>query len=215
MTSTLPANDVDLVLEKQSGIMLDIGCGANKQAGFVGLDIRPLPGVDIVWDIQRMPWPLPDNSVVSAISSHLVEHIPPFISDPRLLNLIRLLIDKEIISQSEVAEYIGSIEPVPIFISFMNEVWRVLKPGAKFAISCPHGHSNGFLQDPTHINEINETTWAYFDPYESRTGGMLYGIYQPKPWEINFLHWSPDANIEVILVKRDEQSSNISETKYE
>jgi len=222
MTLTLPANDeaVTTVLQKQTGIMLDIGCGGNKQAGFVGLDIRPLPGVDIVWDIQKFPWPLPDESVINAISSHLVEHIPPFLPDPRLLGLIRLLLDRELISQSEIAAYIGDIEPVPTFIRFMNEVWRILKPGAKFAICCPHGRSNGFLQDPTHINEINETTWAYFDPYENRTNGLLYNIYRPKPWEIKFLNWSPDANIEVILVKRNaDENGNageaISETKYE
>lgn len=71
------SSPIDDLLRDKSGINLDIGCGANKQTGFVGIDIRPLPGVDIVWDITKFPWPLPDNCVNNAMASHLVEHIPP------------------------------------------------------------------------------------------------------------------------------------------
>ena len=152
-----------------TGIQLDIGCGANKQPNFIGMDVRDLPGVDIVHDVEVYPWPLPDDCVLQAVCSHLVEHINP-------------------------AKF-G-------FINFMNEVWRVMVPDGRFAIVCPHGSSQGFLQDPTHINAINETTWAYFDPEESRTQGMLYNIYQPKPWRIVHLSWSPNANVDVILEKR-------------
>ena len=59
------------------GIFLDIGCGANKQEGWIGMDVRPLPGVDIVQDVESFPWPLPDNSVKAAMASHLVEHLNP------------------------------------------------------------------------------------------------------------------------------------------
>ncbi len=68
---------VNALLSAQSGIRLDIGCGENKQPGFVGLDNRPLEGVDIVWDAEKYPWPLPDGCVLTAVASHLVEHINP------------------------------------------------------------------------------------------------------------------------------------------
>lgn len=161
---------IDEILTQKSGIRLDIGCGANKQENFVGIDIRPLEGVDIVHDVESFPWPLPDECVTTAVCSHLVEHINP--------------------------HKFG-------FINFMNEVWRVMKPGGEIAIACPHGASPGFLQDPTHCNALNETTWAYFDPEENRANGMLYNIYQPKPWRIKYLSWNPATNIEVILVKRE------------
>lgn len=93
------------------------------------------------------------------------------------------------------------------FIRFMDEVWRVMKPGGQFAIATPHGASPGFLQDPTHCNPCNEATWAYFDPLEPNTGGGLYRIYRPKPWQIKNLSWDPAANIEVVLVKRREDRS--------
>ena len=60
-----------------SGIRLDIGCGAGKQPGFIGIDYRALPGVDIVHNIEETPWPLEDESVLVAVSSHVLEHINP------------------------------------------------------------------------------------------------------------------------------------------
>ena len=68
---------IDSVISNKRGIMLDIACGANIQKGFVGIDIRPLDGVDIVHDLNTYPWPLPDESVLTAVCSHYIEHIPP------------------------------------------------------------------------------------------------------------------------------------------
>lgn len=195
-------SDIDALLQSKSGIRLDIGGGGNPQPGFVNMDARSLPGVDVVWDVTKFPWPLPDECVLTAISSHLVEHIPPFQADPKLLGLIALLLKKSAITQAEVDEYIGEHSSMPMFIRFMNEVWRVLKTGGEFAISCPHGRSDGFLQDPSHIHAINEAKWAYFDPFEPNTGGMLYAIYRPLPFRIKYIAWDPAANIEVVLVKR-------------
>ena len=69
--------EIEKVLSENSGIRLDIGCGENKQDSFVGLDIRDLDDVDIVWDFENYPWPLPDESVLVAMASHVVEHINP------------------------------------------------------------------------------------------------------------------------------------------
>ncbi len=73
-------------------IRLDIGCGGNKQPGFIGLDKRQLPGVDIVHDVEVFPWPLDDESVALAISSHLIEHIKPWLSIDFMNEIWRVLI---------------------------------------------------------------------------------------------------------------------------
>ena len=159
--------NIDKLIADRAGIRLDVGCGEAKQSGFVGLDKRALEGVDIVHDVEVFPWPLPDECVVVAVCSHLVEHIKPW-----------------------------------LFIDFMNELWRVMRVDGEAAISLPHGSSQGFLQDPTHCNACNETTFAYFDPEEPHTAGLLWQIYKPKPWRIKYMSWSPSANIEVVLVKR-------------
>ncbi len=90
-----------------------------------------------------------------------------------------------------------------IFIKFMNEVWRILKPGGKMMIACPYGSSSGQIQDPTHCNPCNEVTWAYFDPLEPNTDGLLWRIYKPKPWRIECNVWDTTANMEVVLIKRN------------
>lgn len=69
--------DITKALKNSEGIRLDVGCGDGKQKGFVGLDIRPLPGVDIVWDLEQTPYPLPDECCRSIVASHVVEHINP------------------------------------------------------------------------------------------------------------------------------------------
>lgn len=162
---------IDNLIASNGGIMLDIGCGSFKQPGYIGMDIRELPGVDIVHDVETFPWPLPDDCVHRAFASHLVEHINP--------------------------HKFG-------FVNFMNEVWRVMRLGGEFAIACPHGSSQGFIQDPTHCNPINEATWSYFAPFSQRPDGSyvgLWNIYQPKPWHIKILTANPAGNMEVVLEK--------------
>lgn len=71
--------DLQKLLKAKRGILLDIGCGENKQKGFVGMDRRKLPGVDIVHDLERFPYPLPDESCLTIVGSHIVEHIKPWL----------------------------------------------------------------------------------------------------------------------------------------
>ena len=61
-------------------IMLDLGCGGNKQQGFIGMDMREIPGVDIVHDAEVFPYPLEDESCAVIKASHLVEHIKPWLT---------------------------------------------------------------------------------------------------------------------------------------
>ena len=65
------------IFEKASGIKLDVGCGINKQKGFVGMDMVRHPHVDIVHDVQKLPWPIPANCCHQIVMSHLWEHIEP------------------------------------------------------------------------------------------------------------------------------------------
>jgi SAM-dependent methyltransferase len=57
------------------GETLDLGCGKAKTPGAVGIDIAPAPGVDIVHDLNRVPWPLADGRFDAVICSHVVEHL--------------------------------------------------------------------------------------------------------------------------------------------
>lgn len=160
------------------GFSLDLGCGEGKQKGYIGMDRRVVPGVDIVWDIESVapvpawarnvvgaassPWPIPDNSVDKLLCSHVLEHITP------------------------------SVLP-----AVMDEMWRVMRWDGQVLIAVPHGDSYGFRQDPTHIGMFNESTFSYFDPAQG-----LWGIYKLKPWLIRRMHSSPYHNMEVVLEPR-------------
>lgn len=54
---------------------IDLGCGARKKPGFIGIDYLPAPGVDHVLDLTKDKFPLPDGSVDHVFSSHFFEHI--------------------------------------------------------------------------------------------------------------------------------------------
>ena len=50
------------MLTETETMNLDIGCSDKKREGFLGMDCRPLGGVDIVHDIENIPWPVGDES---------------------------------------------------------------------------------------------------------------------------------------------------------
>jgi len=195
----------EILKDKDQGCKLDIGCGANKQpGGFVGIDARPLDGVDIVWNLEKFPWPLPDESVSFATAAHILEHITPSAPDARLVGLIDLLLKKKVVKESEVKECIGEYDCGPIFLRMMDEIWRIMKPQGQLVISTPHGENKGYAQDPTHVNMIVPATMAYFDPL---VGTPLYAVYEPAPWKIVKLYYDLNGNIECALEKRQDDPS--------
>ena len=56
---------------------IDLGCGPNKQEGFIGADVREFKGVDVVCDLGKAEWPWKDDTVDEAHASHFVEHLTP------------------------------------------------------------------------------------------------------------------------------------------
>jgi len=55
-------------------LRIDLGCGTNKQSGFVGVDRYPLPGVDAIVDMNGL-LPFRDSSVDLLFASHSLEHV--------------------------------------------------------------------------------------------------------------------------------------------
>jgi len=59
---------------------VNLGCGNVALPGFVGLDkARHSPHVDIVHDLNSIPWPIEDDSVDRILCSHVLEHLDGFI----------------------------------------------------------------------------------------------------------------------------------------
>jgi ubiquinone/menaquinone biosynthesis C-methylase UbiE len=56
--------------------ILDVGCGANKYEGAIGLDNNPKTAADVIHDLGDFPYPFPDNEFDLIIASHVIEHVP-------------------------------------------------------------------------------------------------------------------------------------------
>jgi len=120
-------------------LRLDLGCGPRCHEGFVGVDIRPGKGIQVVVDLARNRWPWPDNSVDEVICSHMFEHVPRRFRS-----------------------------------HFVNELHRVLKPGAKAAVVTPAWSNVRAYGDITHEwPPVTEMFWAYLDK-EWRTENAVY-----------------------------------------
>lgn len=56
--------------------ILDVGCGANKTEGAIGLDNNPRAAADVIHDLGEIPYPFADNEFDLVVSNHVVEHVP-------------------------------------------------------------------------------------------------------------------------------------------
>ena len=54
---------------------LNLGCGQNKQAGYVNTDREPAVQPDVVMDLEKFPWPFEDDSVDEVLAFHVLEHV--------------------------------------------------------------------------------------------------------------------------------------------
>lgn len=117
-------------------------------------------GADIVHDLFTFPWPLEDRSVSEARCSHFVEHLP--------------------------MEYVDGKD---MLFAFMDEVWRILKPGGTFEVRHPHLQSERAFQDPTHRRFLPAATWAYMSADWRKANGLD--------------HYNVDCDFEIVTIMGD------------
>jgi predicted SAM-dependent methyltransferase len=145
---------------------IDLACGGNKKEGYYGIDISDYFEVDLVHDLTVYPWPIDDNSVEEVYCSHYIEHIPH--------------VDiRGILKQSESFEEFKEklLESKDGFISFVNELYRILKVGGIATVIVPYYTSVRALGDPTHTRYVGDFSFLYLNK-EWRDNNKLdhYGI---------------------------------------
>lgn len=123
---------------------LDLGCGKNKKDGFIGVDCRPFDGVDVVFNLAGMNYPYWDGAMPGGVP----KGIPwPWENDS---------VDE--VHCSHMVEHLKPHERV----HFVNELWRVMKKGAKAAIITPHYASVRAYGDLTHQWPPVVTFWYLY-----------------------------------------------------
>ncbi len=55
--------------------ILDLGCGLRKHAGAIGVDVNSSSHADIIHDLNRFPYPFPDNYFSEIICDNIIEHL--------------------------------------------------------------------------------------------------------------------------------------------
>ena len=68
-----------IIKSKEKSIIIDLGCGQNKNLNAIGIDKVAFKGVDLVWDLETTPYPLPSECATILIASHVVQQLKPWL----------------------------------------------------------------------------------------------------------------------------------------
>lgn len=139
--------------EPQAGpVRLNLGANQHPMEGYVNVDAVQYTGVDTVADLEKR-WPWADDSVDEIYTADLPEHLRGWYE----------VYDVENAATLEDIKY-ALLHPRRVYgvLHFMNESWRVLKPGGLLRARIPTTESKAWAQDPTHVSFWNENTLLYF-----------------------------------------------------
>lgn len=76
-------------IEEKKPVMLNLGCGADIAEGFINIDVRNIPGIDMRIDIRKLPF---ENDSADHIRLHdVLEHFPLRIAVDVLKECFRVL----------------------------------------------------------------------------------------------------------------------------
>lgn len=113
---------------------LDFGCGINKRQDFTGIDNKAFPGVDIVLDV---------------------------VAKDEAGNFKQWPWEDNSVEEAHASHFIEHLKPDER-VHFVNELYRVLKPGAKTTVVCPHWSSCRAYGDLTHQWPPVCEFWFYY-----------------------------------------------------
>jgi predicted SAM-dependent methyltransferase len=100
------------------------------------------------------------------------------------------------------------VEHTPDLMKFMDEVYRILKPGGKIKIVCPYYNSMRCWQDPTHKRAISEATFLYYNK-DWRTTNKL--DHYPISSDFDYTY---GYNINMAWANRSEEARNFAIKHY-
>ena len=74
------------------------------------------------------------------------------------------------------------IEHMVDVVPFLDECWRIIKPGGHLVIRTTYFMSEQAYRDPTHFHFFTLESFDYFDP--DTVLGNVYGWYSDRKWKI-------------------------------
>lgn len=158
---------------KIEGTKIDLACGDNKREDYIGIDKIKTASTDYVWDLEVFPWPIESDSVEEINCSHYIEHIPH--QNPR--KEIEKVLNESSSFEEFKKKFKEKEEEKDGFVKFINEVYRILKPGGKVHIVSPYYTSMRAFGDPTHTRYIADSSLWYLSREWMETNNLShYGL---------------------------------------
>jgi SAM-dependent methyltransferase len=158
--------------------ILDLGCGLKtKIAGSIGVDKRPAPHVDIIHDLNTIPYPFNDNEFDYVEMSHILEHL-----------------DRPLEVLNEVYR-----------ITKNGGIIRIITPHFSSYLSygdLEHYHHFGFITfknlENTGLFKVKKYKIWFTDIYKVLGISLLANLF-PRKWEKYFCFIFPALYVEVFL----------------
>lgn len=69
--------------------VLHLGCGGKKLPGSTGVDFCEESDADVIWDLDKTPYPFEDNSWDRVVAEHVLEHVNNYL--PAIEEIHRIL----------------------------------------------------------------------------------------------------------------------------
>jgi SAM-dependent methyltransferase len=166
-------------------VRLDLGCGKNKAAGFIGVDTLKFDGVDVACDLSQHLWKFSKDA-------HPALKLQPTTIGPDVYILADESVDE--VHCSHFLEHLTGKERV----GFFNELYRVLKPGAQARFITPHWSNERAYGDPTHQwPPVCSWTYPYLEKawrdvnaphsgYTCNFSNVLIGTHDPNDQWVAF-----------------------------
>lgn len=131
----------------------------------------------MAFDLAELPWPLEDESVDELLALDVFEHLAREIIFPPPLGRIFVAL--------EVQEW-------------LDECWRVLKPGGLLEMRLPAWNNPYSWRDPTHQRVFHQESFLYWCPSAPGTVWKDFGRYYFGP---DYQKWwrpaDPDGGVTV------------------
>jgi SAM-dependent methyltransferase len=167
---TIPSLNVAFNKAMNGPAKINLGCGTDIRPDWINMDRLDLPGVDVVHNLMRFPYPFDDDSAEEIRAVDVIEHLANYTEDDR-----------------------------PSVVAFIEECYRILKPGGELFIQTPGWDADFLWIDPTHVRGFDMQSMDFFDP--DKHYGQTTGFYAKAKFSVR-AEKLENNNLRFWMVKR-------------
>ena len=148
--------------------VLHLGCNHKQTPQAIGLELKQADGSPVTAPIQMLNLDM-----------------NPAVAPDLLCELGKDRIDLpddsiDLVVALHVLEHVGVQGQVKEWFACWEELYRVMRPGARLNFECPYHTSVWAWADPTHVRPISEMTFLYLNQDAYRSPGSAIPDYRPK-----------------------------------